>query len=89
MRTKRLGTSKFFRLWCCGLELIGLRFYYADERKPDGSPKYKVDGDAHAELYWDLAQDSNQREWMQTFVKDKGYVDFDGLYTPTKPYKRG
>ncbi|KAI1046668.1 hypothetical protein LB505_006718 [Fusarium chuoi] len=60
----------------------GYKFYYADERKPDGAPKYRVDGDAHADLYWDLSQGKEQGPWMQTFVKGEGYKKFDTLYTP-------
>ncbi|KAI1024389.1 hypothetical protein LB503_007107 [Fusarium chuoi] len=60
----------------------GYKFYYADERKPDGAPKYRVDGDAHADLYWDLSQGKEQGPWMQTFVKGEGYRKFDTLYTP-------
>ncbi|WWC60603.1 uncharacterized protein I303_103177 [Kwoniella dejecticola CBS 10117] len=55
----------------------GYKFYYADERKIDGSPKYRVDGDAHAELFWDLANAKAQGPWMQTFVKGVGYQKFD------------
>jgi hypothetical protein len=53
------------------------RFYYVDERKPDGSPKYRVDGEAHADLFWELAQKEVHGPWLQTFVKDIGYQDFD------------
>ncbi|KAH7473037.1 hypothetical protein FOMA001_g11842 [Fusarium oxysporum f. sp. matthiolae] len=60
----------------------GYKFYYADERKPDGAPKYRVDGDAHADLYWELSQGKEQEPWMQTFVKGEGYKKFDTLYTP-------
>ncbi|CZR47878.1 uncharacterized protein FPRO_13545 [Fusarium proliferatum ET1] len=60
----------------------GYKFYYADERKPDGAPKYRVDGDAHADLYWELSQGKEQGPWMQTFVKGEGYKKFDTLYTP-------
>lgn len=28
------------------------RFYYGDEQKADGTAKYRVDGEAHAKLYW-------------------------------------
>ncbi|TVY64573.1 Enoyl-[acyl-carrier-protein] reductase [NADPH] FabL [Fusarium oxysporum f. sp. cubense] len=59
-----------------------MMFYYADERKPDGAPKYRVDGDAHADLYWELSQGKEQGPWMQTFVKGEGYKKFDTLYTP-------
>ncbi|KAF9767002.1 hypothetical protein IL306_000500 [Fusarium sp. DS 682] len=60
----------------------GYKFYYADERKADGAPKYRVDGDAHADLYWELSQGKEQGPWMQTFVKGEGYKKFDTLYTP-------
>ena len=59
------------------------RFYYADERKADGSPKYRVDGDAHADLYWELSEEKAQLPWMHTFVKGEGYKDFGDKYTPT------
>ncbi|EXK29602.1 hypothetical protein FOXG_11840 [Fusarium oxysporum f. sp. lycopersici 4287] len=60
----------------------GYKFYYADERKPDGAPKYRVDGNAHADLYWELSQGKEQGHWMQTFVKGEGYKKFETLYTP-------
>lgn len=54
-----------------------LRFYYADERKPDGSPAFRdVDGDAHAEMYVSLAEGDEQGPWQQTFVKGVGYKKF-------------
>ncbi|KAJ5189474.1 hypothetical protein N7491_005805 [Penicillium cf. griseofulvum] len=60
----------------------GYKFYYADERKTDGSPKYRIDGGAHADLYWELAHAETQGPWMQTFVHGEGYKKFDDLYTP-------
>ncbi|KAL1893611.1 hypothetical protein Sste5346_006442 [Sporothrix stenoceras] len=55
----------------------GARFYYADERKADGSPAYgAIDGEAHAELYTSLARSSTQGPWLQTFVKGVGYKAF-------------
>ncbi|KAK9427512.1 hypothetical protein V1505DRAFT_317466 [Lipomyces doorenjongii] len=60
----------------------GYKFYYADERKPDGSPKYRIDGDAHATLYWELAHGKTQGPWMQTFVTGVGYKKFDTIYAP-------
>ncbi|KFZ15722.1 hypothetical protein V501_02607 [Pseudogymnoascus sp. VKM F-4519 (FW-2642)] len=58
----------------------GYRFYYADERKADGTPIYRVNGDAHAELYLKLAEGEGQGEWMQTFVKGAGYTRFESQY---------
>ncbi|OIW28753.1 hypothetical protein CONLIGDRAFT_703890 [Coniochaeta ligniaria NRRL 30616] len=58
------------------------KFYYADERKSDGSPKYRIDGDAHANLYWELANGKAQGPWMQTFVMGVGYKSFDTVYRP-------
>ncbi|KAK6705232.1 hypothetical protein SNK03_009079 [Fusarium graminearum] len=58
------------------------KFYYVDERKPEGGPIYRVNGDAHGEMYWKLSQDKEQGEWLQTFVKGEGYKKFDTIYTP-------
>ncbi|KAL2067935.1 hypothetical protein VTL71DRAFT_16033 [Oculimacula yallundae] len=57
-----------------------IRFYYVDERKSDGSAKYRVDGDAHGKIFLELAEKKEQGPWLQTFVKDVGYQDFEGLY---------
>ncbi|KZT25025.1 putative short-chain dehydrogenase [Neolentinus lepideus HHB14362 ss-1] len=55
----------------------GFKFYYADERTPDGGPVNKdIDAHAHAEFFYNLARDPKQGPWLATFVKDKGYVDF-------------
>lgn len=56
---------------------MGNRFYYGDERKTDGTAIYRVNGDAHAEEYWKLAEAKEQGPWLQTFVKGRGYVDFE------------
>lgn len=57
--------------------LMGCRFYYADERKADGSPAYSdISGEAHAEQYLLLAEGKEQGPWQQTFVKDVGYKRF-------------
>jgi len=54
----------------------GYRFFYADERKPDGaSIGQALNGDAHAEFYEQLAKHEDV-SWHATFVKDKGYVQF-------------
>ena len=52
------------------------RFYYADERKADGSAAYQISGDAHGEFFVQLAEGSKQGPWLATFVKGKGYVEF-------------
>lgn len=53
------------------------RFYYADQRKVDGSPQYvNIDGDAHGSFYVELAEIKSQGQWHQTFVKDVGYQRF-------------
>jgi hypothetical protein len=53
------------------------RFYYADERKPDGGAAYgAIDGDAHAKHYVELAEGKTQGPWQQTFVKGVGYKAF-------------
>ncbi|KAJ5921479.1 hypothetical protein N7466_009805 [Penicillium verhagenii] len=55
----------------------GYKFYYADQRKIDGSPIYVgIDGEAHGEFYVGLAELKSQGHWHQTFVKDVGYHRF-------------
>ncbi|KAJ4129184.1 hypothetical protein NW768_007719 [Fusarium equiseti] len=58
----------------------GFKFYYADERKPDGGPIYRVNEDAHGDMYWELSQGKEQGPWMQSFVKGIGYKAFDTIY---------
>jgi hypothetical protein len=56
----------------------GMRFFYADERKEDGSLKgMAIDGEAHADFYADLAAHAGTVPWSATFVKGKGYVKFE------------
>lgn len=52
------------------------RFYYADERKADGTITPQIDGEAHAEFYAQLAEGESQGPWQQTFVKGSGYQKF-------------
>ncbi|KPM42227.1 hypothetical protein AK830_g4310 [Neonectria ditissima] len=54
----------------------GFKFYYVDERKADGSAAFKIDGEAHAKLFLELAEAKTQGPWLQTFVKGAGYKDF-------------
>jgi hypothetical protein len=54
----------------------GFKFYYADERKADGGPAFKIDGDAHAKLFLELVEGKTQGPWQQTFVKGEGYKSF-------------
>jgi hypothetical protein len=54
----------------------GYKFYYVDERKADGGPIFKVSGEAHASLLWELAEAKTQGPWLQSFVKGAGYKDF-------------
>ena len=35
-----------------------------------------ISGEAHGELYVQLAEDQSQGPWQQTFVKGVGYKDF-------------
>ncbi|KAL7805011.1 hypothetical protein V8C44DRAFT_352447 [Trichoderma aethiopicum] len=55
----------------------GYKFYFADERKSDGSPVYgAISGPAHGAFYTALAAQKTQGPWNATFVKDQGYVAF-------------
>ena len=52
-------------------------FYYVDEREPNGRPMYKgVNGNAHADVFLQLAQDPKQGPWQYTFSREKGYTVF-------------
>ncbi|KAK5631134.1 hypothetical protein RRF57_006849 [Xylaria bambusicola] len=52
-------------------------FYYVDERESNGRPMYKgVNGDAHADVFFQLAQDPKQGPWQYTFSRDNGYAVF-------------
>lgn len=56
------------------------RFYFVDERKPDGRPVgLQIDGDAHADMFWTLAHEPKQSKWLVTFTKDGGRQAFAGV----------
>jgi NAD(P)-dependent dehydrogenase (short-subunit alcohol dehydrogenase family) len=55
----------------------GYRFYFADERTPDGKGMIYISGEAHAEIFIDLAQREEQGEAFLTFVRGKGEVRFE------------
>ena len=55
-------------------------FYYADERKTDGSAAFTdVSGPNHAEHYLHLEEAEEQLPWLQTFVGGAGYKDFSKM----------
>ncbi|KAL6886114.1 hypothetical protein HDV57DRAFT_526013 [Trichoderma longibrachiatum] len=55
----------------------GHKFYFADERKSDGSPVYgDISGPAHGAFYTALAAQKTQGPWNATFVEYQGYVAF-------------
>ena len=55
----------------------GYQFYYGDERTPEGKPVMNnVNGEGHADFYWELSQRKEQGPWDATFVSGKGYADF-------------
>ncbi|KAH6671353.1 hypothetical protein B0J14DRAFT_640318 [Halenospora varia] len=61
----------------------GFRFYFADERCPNGAPMMKgVSGDSHAVEYIKLAEQKEQGTWEYTFVEGTGYVNFNGATGP-------
>ena len=65
----------------------GSRWYFADERLPNGKPiMTDLSGEAHGDTYFELATSNKQGPWNYTFVKDKGYVSCsdvtDHAYTP-------
>ncbi|TGJ83497.1 hypothetical protein E0Z10_g5254 [Xylaria hypoxylon] len=55
----------------------GYRFFYADERFENGKSKGNdIDGPAHGDFFTKLANHEGKVPWLATFVKDKGYVQF-------------
>ncbi|KAF2501713.1 hypothetical protein BU16DRAFT_577798 [Lophium mytilinum] len=55
----------------------GIKFYYADERTPEGASKgVGIDGPAHADFYFQLATEEVSVPWDATFVAGKGYTKF-------------
>ena len=88
MLTGKMGTGKPFPSsmdWGGSLQsafrlMISLsRFYYADEREPNGKPVgLSLDGSAHADMYYSLAHEPKQSKWQVTFVKGEGRRDFAG-----------
>jgi hypothetical protein len=55
----------------------GYGFYFADERTPEGKGMLYVSGEAHAEMFLELAQRKEQGEAFVTFVRGKGEVRFE------------
>ena len=54
-----------------------IRFFYADERNPDGRLKgAQLDGPAAGEFYTELATHAGDVPWHATFVKGQGYTKF-------------
>ncbi|KAL2815835.1 putative short-chain dehydrogenase [Aspergillus cavernicola] len=71
------ATAHVIQLAAAAYSDQGFKFYYADERKPDGTPAYSnIDGEAHGKFYLELAGSKSQGPWQQTFVKDVGYKSF-------------
>ncbi|KAJ5892949.1 short-chain dehydrogenase [Penicillium tannophilum] len=73
----KAATSHIIEYLAASYPFRGFKFYYADQRKVDGSPQYvNIDGDAHGSFYVELAEIKSQGQWHQTFVKDLGYQRF-------------
>jgi len=71
------ATAHIINVSAEGYKEKGFKFYYADERTPDGGPASRgIDGPAHAEFYAELAKQTSQGPWLQTFVKGVGYQKF-------------
>jgi hypothetical protein len=53
-------------------------WYFGDERRPfGGSVMDVIDGEERALFYCKLNQQKSQGPWNATFVKGRGYVDFE------------
>lgn len=54
----------------------GYRFYYVDERTPEGKAMFHISGPGHAKYFLELAEKDGQGVPLATFVRGKGYVKF-------------
>ncbi|QKX63224.1 uncharacterized protein TRUGW13939_10393 [Talaromyces rugulosus] len=71
------ATAHIIRSAAAAYRNKGFKFYYAAERKADGSPAYsEISGEAHGKFYAELTEQKSQGPWQQTFVKDIGYKHF-------------
>jgi hypothetical protein len=55
----------------------GYRFYYVDERTPEGKGMRFISGPGHAEFFLQLAEQEGQGDPLATFVRGKGYTGFE------------
>jgi len=67
-------------IWDCTIAYTesGYKFYFPDERFADGAlAGEERNGEALAEMMLALVEDPMQQAWYHTFVKGKGYTDFE------------
>lgn len=55
----------------------GCRFYFVDERTPEGKETYRTSGPGHADFFLQLAEQDKKGEPLATWVKGKSYVGFE------------
>ena len=60
----------------CIVDIFYSRFYYVDERQPDGRSVFPTSAKAHADTYFELAQGDRQGDWHHTFVAGRGLTKF-------------
>ncbi|KJZ77085.1 hypothetical protein HIM_03406 [Hirsutella minnesotensis 3608] len=72
----KTATSHLIRTASSSFDGKGYKFYYVDQRQPDGGFTVPTGAKAHAATYLELANDEKQRRWHYTFVDGQGYVDF-------------
>jgi hypothetical protein len=53
------------------------RFYFVDERTPEGKGMRYISGTAHADIFLELSRNEEQGEAFVTFVRGKGEVPFE------------
>ena len=61
------------------------RFYYADERTPEGKGMQFISGRGHAEFFHALAKQDGQGEALATFVRGEGYTRFESSQRAVLP----
>jgi hypothetical protein len=54
----------------------GFRFYFVDERTPEGKGMFFISGQAHADLFLELTERDDQGSPLATFVRGVGLQSF-------------
>ncbi|TEY86603.1 hypothetical protein BOTCAL_0005g00240 [Botryotinia calthae] len=63
----------------------GCRFYFFDERTPEGKEMHRTSGPGHVDFFLQLGEQDKKGEPLATCVKGKGYLGFERDQRATLP----